>query len=86
MDLRCLVWDGWALLVALAYAAFSSFFVVRNYTAAATKGDRLQGKVALISGAGAGIGRASALVFAQQGCRVVVADVSEKAGHETVSA
>jgi len=55
----------------------------RNYSVG--KGDRLQGKVALISGAGAGIGRASALVFAQQGCRVVVADLNEKAGHETVS-
>jgi len=56
----------------------------RNYSVS-PRGDRLQGKVALISGAGAGIGRASALVFAQQGCRVVVADLNEKAGHETVS-
>jgi len=47
-------------------------------------GERLRGKVAVISGAGAGIGRSSSLIFAQQGCKVVVADVNEKAGLETV--
>lgn len=38
---------------------------------------RLEGKVALITGAGSGIGRASALLFAQEGARVVVSDVNE---------
>jgi len=45
---------------------------------------RLEGKVALISGGGAGIGRSASLLFARHGCKVVVADVNEKAGHETV--
>lgn len=41
-------------------------------------------KVALITGAGAGIGRAAALAFAREGAQVVVADVSAEAGKETV--
>jgi NAD(P)-dependent dehydrogenase (short-subunit alcohol dehydrogenase family) len=45
---------------------------------------RLQNKVALITGAGAGIGRASALLFAREGARVAAADVDEKTGGETV--
>jgi NAD(P)-dependent dehydrogenase (short-subunit alcohol dehydrogenase family) len=46
---------------------------------------RLEGKVALITGAGGGIGRASALAFAKEGARVVVVDTNESAGLETVS-
>ena len=42
-------------------------------------------KVALITGAGSGIGRASALAFAREGARgVVVADIDPDGGHETV--
>ena len=43
---------------------------------------RLEGKVAIITGAGSGIGRASALLFAQEGARLVLGDKSE-AVHET---
>ncbi len=46
---------------------------------------RLQNKVALITGAGSGIGRESALLFAGEGARVVVVDVNDSAG-ETVAA
>jgi NAD(P)-dependent dehydrogenase (short-subunit alcohol dehydrogenase family) len=42
------------------------------------------GRVAVVTGAGAGIGRASALAFARAGAAVIVADVDERAGHETV--
>ena len=43
---------------------------------------RLEGKVAIITGAGSGIGRASALLFAHEGARLVLGDKSE-AVHET---
>jgi NAD(P)-dependent dehydrogenase (short-subunit alcohol dehydrogenase family) len=44
---------------------------------------RLQGKVAFITGAGAGIGRATAVLFAGEGARVMVADISVAAAEET---
>lgn len=43
------------------------------------------GKVAIITGAGSGIGRASALAFAREGAKVVVADMVIEGGEETVS-
>lgn len=45
---------------------------------------RLDGKVAVITGAGSGIGQASAVRFAEEGARVVVADVSERKCGRTV--
>ena len=45
---------------------------------------RFEGKVALVTGAASGIGRGSALAFAQEGASVIVADVTEDGGSETV--
>lgn len=42
-----------------------------------------RGKVAFVTGAGSGIGRASAVAFARDGANVVVADVSERGNQET---
>jgi NAD(P)-dependent dehydrogenase (short-subunit alcohol dehydrogenase family) len=44
----------------------------------------VEGKTALVTGAGSGIGRGTALVFAREGARVAVADVNEELGRETV--
>ncbi len=46
---------------------------------------RLANRVALITGAGSGIGRESALRFSQEGASIVVADVGDAAGEETVA-
>jgi NAD(P)-dependent dehydrogenase (short-subunit alcohol dehydrogenase family) len=46
---------------------------------------RLNGKVAVITGAGSGIGRESALLFATEGAAVVAADVNDEGGNETVA-
>jgi NAD(P)-dependent dehydrogenase (short-subunit alcohol dehydrogenase family) len=45
---------------------------------------RLHGKVAVITGASSGIGRATALLFSTEGAKVVVSDIDSDGGNETV--
>ncbi len=46
--------------------------------------NRLQGKVTAITGAGMGLGQAVAMLFASEGARVVVGEIDEEKGQETV--
>ncbi len=48
-------------------------------------GDRIAGKVCIVTGAGSGIGRASAIRLAEEGARVTVVDVNEEAVRETAA-
>ena len=45
----------------------------------------LENKVAIVTGAGSGIGREIAISYATEGAKVVVSDLNEKGGNETVS-
>ncbi|OPY64816.1 MAG: 2,5-dichloro-2,5-cyclohexadiene-1,4-diol dehydrogenase [Syntrophorhabdaceae bacterium PtaU1.Bin034] len=47
--------------------------------------DRLKGKVAVVTGAASGLGRASAIMFSKEGAAVAVADVNERGAAETVT-
>src|SRR5215213_2394276 len=56
---------------------------VEQMMAATNQIGSFAGKVAFVTGAGGGIGRATALAFARAGASVVVADVSEQGNQET---
>ena len=45
---------------------------------------KLEGKVALITGAGSGMGRATSLLFAREGAKIAAVDLNEKSAVETV--
>lgn len=45
---------------------------------------QVEGKVALVTGGASGIGRATALTFAREGAKLIIADMNEAGGHQTV--
>ncbi len=45
---------------------------------------QLDGKVALVTGGSSGIGRATALTFAREGAKLIIADMNEEGGQQTV--
>ena len=45
--------------------------------------EQLRGKIALVTGASSGIGRATAQVFSREGAKVVIADTNVEGGEET---
>ena len=45
---------------------------------------KLEGKVALITGGASGMGKASSLLFAKEGAKVMVSDINDKNGEETI--
>ena len=45
---------------------------------------QLEGKVALVTGGSAGIGRATAIAFAREGAKLVIGDINVEGGEETV--
>jgi NAD(P)-dependent dehydrogenase (short-subunit alcohol dehydrogenase family) len=45
---------------------------------------RVEGKVALVTGGASGIGRATALTFAREGAKLVIADTNEEGSQQTV--
>ena len=45
---------------------------------------RVEGKVALVTGGASGIGRATALTFAREGAKLVIADTNDEGGHQTM--
>ncbi len=47
---------------------------------------RFTGKCVLVTGAGSGIGRATALAFAEEGARLILTDVDESGGQATTRA
>lgn len=47
--------------------------------------DRMKGKIAVVTGAGSGIGQATSKMFAKEGAEVVCADFNAEAGHKTVA-
>src|SRR5262245_55722841 len=56
----------------------------KGLTGELTMPGRVEGKVASVTGGASGIGRATTLAFAREGAKLVIADMNEEGGHQTV--
>ncbi len=45
----------------------------------------LEKKTAIVTGGGSGIGKAIALLYSSEGAKIIISDIDEKGGNETVS-
>jgi len=72
------------LLSPLIHRNFSSFSLKLARCFSSREAKRLEGKVALVTGGGSGIGRETSFAFAKHGAKVVVVDIHEKSAKETV--
>ena len=45
----------------------------------------LEGKVAIVTGGGSGMGRSTSLIFAREGAAIVVADINDEGGRQTAA-
>src|SRR5260370_34047259 len=64
--------------------SLKSIWIGTNFQGEKLMAGMLEGKVALITGAGSGIGRATAQIFAREGARLILGDVVEAGGNETL--
>jgi NAD(P)-dependent dehydrogenase (short-subunit alcohol dehydrogenase family) len=69
----------------IEYNRFQEGKPMFNQQSAEKRAPELRGKVAIVTGAASGIGRAVAILYAQMGAQVTVSDVDEAGGLETVS-
>ncbi|CAG0894224.1 unnamed protein product [Cyprideis torosa] len=75
MNPLCIIWVIWYILV-----AFVKLFIPRSL-----RYKRIQDEVAVVTGAGSGIGQLMAIELAKEGCHVICWDVNSQGNEDTVS-